>query len=351
MKKLVSLMVATAAVATAMPAAAAGDPFKRDLKILTTWFEGEFDNEEQRWYQNHPSSNTPETGRHGRLHTLHRRLTLPDFGEHVFYVEEYLDNDPANLVRQRLVTFESDPESGGIRMKQGFFKNAEMAKGAYFDRSKLSALKKADVFFMEDLDPDAKCDVIWNRVAAQFVGKMADKACVFGEGDKRRYSVHDLTLSKDKYWRVDATYLVSDDSFHTGSPGGEPHQMRRATPFICSGRFFPNANSTFDEGNGVVQTFKDVRTHSQGGSFQITRERDGQVFEVLLRTKEYPFYDQRPDFIYFSLRHAGAERSLAFTVNDSLSRQIGITLPGASVYCHREGYTFQEPLELLDPAS
>jgi len=59
------------------------DPFARDLKILTDWFEGEFDNEEQLWFENDPRSNTPEEERHIRLHTVHTRLDLPTFGEHV----------------------------------------------------------------------------------------------------------------------------------------------------------------------------------------------------------------------------------------------------------------------------
>lgn len=345
-KTATAFLSGIALIAAASPAFAANsyDPFARDIKILTNWFEGQFDNEEQVWYQNHPASNTTKKSRHTRIHTMHRRLEWPELGEHVFYVEEYKDNDPEDLIRQRIVTFKSDPENGAIRMKQGFFKDAPSAKGAYIEPAKLSSLTKADVFFMEDLDPTAECDVLWKRVAGQFEGKMKDKSCIFGEGEKRRYSVHDMSLSKDKYWRVDATYLLSDDSFHAGSPNGKPNQLRRAEPFICGGRFFPDANSTFDEGKGKVQAFKNIRTHSQGGSFQVKRDSDSQMFEVLLRTKEYPFYDERPDFLYFSLRKAGEERSLAFTVNDNLSRQMAVTIPGISVGCHREGYEFDETL-------
>lgn len=323
------------------------DPQKRDIEILTQWFEGQFDNEEQVWFQNHPGSATPEEGRHGKVHMLHRRLDLPEFGDHVFYVEEYVDDDVTKIVRQRIVTFASDPASKSIRMKQGFLKDAQGAVGGYFDPGKLSSLTRADVFFMEDLEPTAQCDVFWTRVASQFEGKMPDKGCVFGEGDKRRYSVHNMILSEDKYWRIDATYLLSDNSFHAGSPGGRYHKMSRALPFLCSGRIFSNPDSTFDDGTTSIQTFGNKRLHSQGGTFTITRDSDGQTFEVLMRTKEYPFYNTRPDFLYFSLRKAGEQRSMAFSVNDTNSRVVGITLPGFSASCHRIGYDFRQKLEIL----
>ena len=81
-------------MAAAAAAAPENDPFARDLLVLTDWFEGEFDNEEQRWFQADPRSNTPEDERHVRVHATHKRIEAPEFGEHVFYVEEYTNNDP-----------------------------------------------------------------------------------------------------------------------------------------------------------------------------------------------------------------------------------------------------------------
>ena len=76
-------------ISSAAQAATEADPLARDLLVLTDWFEGEFDNEEQRWFQADPRSNTPEDERHVRVHATHQRIEAPEFGEHVFYVEEY----------------------------------------------------------------------------------------------------------------------------------------------------------------------------------------------------------------------------------------------------------------------
>ena len=309
------------------------DPHARDLLILTEWFEGEFDNEEQLWFQADPRSETPEEDRHVRLHTMHRRLDLPAFGEHVFYVEEFKNNDPDDLVRQRFVLFSSDGLKGGIRMKQGFFREPERARGAQFDPDKLADLRPDDVFFWDE------CDVFWRRVAGQFEGRMQPKACVFGDGVERRYSVHNLVLSKDKYWRVDATRLVSDDSLHVGHDESNPTEMRRAHIFVCE------MSLRLDDGN--TQRAEGLRLHSQGGVQSVKREDTGEDYVLRLRDKEYPFYDTRPDFLFLSVRKKGEQRSLAYTVGDADARRLGVSFSGVLAHCHREGYTFRQPLELL----
>ena len=309
------------------------DPYARDLLILTDWFEGEFDNEEQLWFEADPRSETPEDGRHTRLHTMHRRVDLPEFGAHVFYVEEYKDNDPEDLVRQRLVIFSSEGLGGAIRMQQGFFKDPEEARGAQFEPSKLSDLRSDDVTFLDE------CDVFWRRVAGQYEGQMRPKACVFGDGDKRRYSVHNLILSETKYWRNDLTRLVADDSLYVGFDESQPTKLRRARPYVCE------VNVRLDDGSS--QHTEGLRLHSQGGEQTITRRDNGERYVLRMRDKEYPFYDTRPDFLFLSIRKEGERRSLAYSVGDAESRRLGFSYDGVLAHCYREGYTFRQSPETL----
>lgn len=311
----------------------------RDLKILTEWFAGEFDNEEQRWFENDPRAAVPEDEREIRVHTTHRRIDMPTLGEHVFYVEEYRDNDPAKVFRQRLVTFSARGESATIEMRQGFFSNAQALVGAAREPSKLADLTAEDVRFMNDIDPSSDCTVHWRRVGAQFHGAMAPKKCVFGEGEKRRYSIHNLVLSEDHYWREDGSYYLANDAHAAGSRRGAYTQMRRANEFVCQ--------VTFRSEDGSSQTVEDLRLMSQGGTFEVARESDGKVFAALLRDKQYPYYDERPDFIYFSFREKGAARSLVYTVHDVDSRRLGFNTQGIGAHCHRRGYEFREPINEL----
>lgn len=310
------------------------DPVARDLLILTDWFEGEFDNEEQVWFQADPRSATPERDRQIRIHVAHRRLNnLPQLGEHVFYVEEYKDNDPTETIRQRLVIFSSDGSANSIRMQQGFFKAPEQILGAHNSPGKLDDLKTEDVRFLPE------CDVFWQRVADQYEGAMRPKACVFGEANERRYAVHNLILSANKYWRVDSTFLISDNSLHVGYPVDKPIRMRRAKIFLCE--------ATFRSDGREPQSIGNLKLHSQGGEAHLSRQTDGAEFSLRLRDKEYPYYNTRPDFLYFSFREKGGQRSIVYTVNDSNSRRIGFSTPQFSAHCHREGYNFREPIEEL----
>ena len=309
------------------------NPVARDILILSEWFEGEFDNEEQVWFQADPRSATPEPERHERIHTMHRRLDLPSFGDHVFYVEEYKDNDPQDVYRKRLVIFSSGPAKGEIRMQQGFFREPGEVSDTLARTTGLRDLTPEDVVFLDE------CDVHWQRVAGQFEGSMRPKACVFGEGETRRYSVHDLVLSDDHYWRVDSTFLVSDDSLHVGRPIDRPFRMRRSKHYVCT--------VIFGNESGASQTIEGLPLHSQGGTIDVTRDSDGAEFTILMRDKEYPYYETRPDFIYFSIRKKGEARSIAYSVNDVRSRTLGISVGGMIAHCYLDGYNFRESYDDL----
>ncbi len=311
----------------------------RDLRILAEWFEGEFDNEEQRWFENDPRSKVPEEEREIRVHTAHVRIDMPELGDHVFYVEEYRDNDPTKVFRQRLVTLNARAGAPTIEMRQGFLDNAKELIGAARDPEKLAGLTADAVKFMKDLDPTSDCTVHWRRVGSQFHGAMGPKKCVFGEGERRRYSIHNLVLAEDYYWREDGSYYLASDEHAAGSRRGAYTQMRRAHKFLCQ--------VTFRSADGASQTVDGLQLLSQGGTFDVTRESDGKVFSALLRDKEYPYYDERPDFIYFSFREKGAPRSLVYTVHDVESRRLGFNTQGIGAHCHREGYEFREPVNEL----
>ena len=328
-----ALFLTTFALAATASGAQDSNPFARDVLILSEWFEGEFDNEEQRWFEADPRSATQESDRVLRMHVAHRRVQLPAFGNHVFYVEEYRHNDPSDVFRQRLVIFSEDLNEGAIRMQQGFFEDTTSVLGGHIDPDKLADVSPDDVTFLP------QCDVYWQRVADQFEGRMKPKACVFGEGADRRYAVHNLTLSESKYWRVDTTFRVSDDSVFVGYPVDKPIKMNRVKPFRCEMFFYGD--------DGSQQVERDIAIHSQGGIARATRAADGVEFEILMRDKEYPYYETRPDFIYFSIRKVGQRRSIMFSVNDPSSRQLGMRNSEVGAFCHREGYAFREPISDL----
>lgn len=147
-----------------------------------------------------------------------------------------------------------------------------------------------------------------------------------------------MWLSQDTYWRADATYLVADDSLHVGDGEDRPAQMRRAFSFTCS--------LSERQEDGSLREVASAQAHNQGGIATLTGS-DGAAYTLLMRQKEYPFYETRPDFLYFSVRKAGEKRSLAYSVNDPSARQFGIGVGSNSFFCHRAGYDFRQDSALL----
>jgi hypothetical protein len=301
------------------------DPSARDLPRIVAWFEGAFDNQEQVWFETEGRAQVPAERRHERVHAIHRRAALPAFGPHVFYVEEYRDDDPGKVFRQRLVTFESAREQG-VRMRLWFFRDSGAVRGAHADPSKLAALTTQDVFFLPG------CDVYWLPQADQYAGGMRERSCQFGEGAQRRWSQHDLVLSPSKYWRIDRTFFVDSGRLAVGHPDGVPHKLNRAKTFSCDvnvyGRDYLAGPSDDD------QSFTAQPLHSQGGTVRFERKADGKTYVLRLRDKEYPYYATRPDFMFLSVRPADGP-FIAYSLHDPDARFIGFNLGWMLVACER----------------
>lgn len=301
------------------------DPYARDVVMLTSWFGGEWDNDEQLWFENGRRANWPKDRRHQRVHTLHRKVDLPWLGKHVFYIEEYVDNDPTKIIRQRLVTFESDQPAGGVRSDIFFFRQPEKQAGAYWTPSKLAMLKKEDIYQQNG------CRVIWKQEGEQYRGVIPPRECVMGEGKDQRWSQFEARLGKDKYWRVDRALRMSDSSLHTGHIDEDPFRLRRAARFTCDVNFLVDYLKGPDPAD---QHEVGLSIHAQGGEIKLVRKSTGVPYTLRLRQREYAYYTTDSDFMYLNFREDGKPFS-AYSLHDPDARFLGMNLNWMSVACRR----------------
>lgn len=315
--RLVTMMTVIAAVTFSIEsgAQALDDPSARDLQRIVTWFEGDFDNEEQVWFENDPRSNVPFAERHEPLHVTRWRVHLPAFGEYVFYVEEYTDDNPAKLSSRYLVAFESAREAG-IRMRAWFLTNSTGSPSGLQDLSAIEQVTRKDVV---SLGPG--CDVLWVSQGDQYLGNVQPRACVFGKEPELRYAQLELGLSASKFWRVDRTFLLKSNLLQKGHITDVPYKLTRAKKFNCDIRI--------DE-----QSFNDREMLSQGGTIIVTRKTDGKDYVFRIREKEHPYQKENSDFILLSVNRPN-ERYLAFSVHDRDSRLIGFHTSWATITCNR----------------
>ena len=69
----------------------------KDFHTMMAWFPGVYDNQEQVYFEQ--EQEVDEALRHERIHHVFEPVYLPAFGEHVFYVQQHLNDDPAQIYR------------------------------------------------------------------------------------------------------------------------------------------------------------------------------------------------------------------------------------------------------------
>lgn len=318
-----SAVLALALAQAASPAPVRADPQARDLATLVRLFEGRFDNDLQVWRQADPRAGVPAERRHARLHAVHRRLPDTAFGAPAFHVREHRDDDPAKVVRQRVVWFESDPGRGDLVMRIRFLKDP-----AAFEDAGASALARLGP---ADVTEAPGCDVRFRRRGDVFIGAMEPKACVFGEGADRRYSVHDVWLGETAYWRVDRTFRLSDGTLFAGHPDDAPHEMVRARPFSCTVGLPAKSYAEPDPAD-ISVTRDDL--HDGGAIMRVTRPADGKVWQIQLRRQAYAFRaDTGGDFLLLRVREEGARTSAGLATADADASSISINLGWLTANC------------------
>jgi hypothetical protein len=298
------------------------DPNTRDILLLTKWFEGEFDNDSQLWFEGRMEIKDV----HERVHTIHTRIEAPEIGKHVFYIEEYTGGDTTNISRQRIVSFKSNAPKEEIEMELYFLKDSKKYLGGYKNLEIFKNFSKNNLFGLDG------CNVFFTKVGEQYQGSMRDKACVFGEGNLKRYSVHNMTISKNQYWRVDRTFLMKDDSFHKGHPNSVPHKMRRADIYSCDVNFYMKSYAEPDEGDVAI---KGLKIHDQGGFAWVTYPKDNKKYGFQLRDKEYPFYATGSDFFMMRFIEEGKKRSNILVTAEPDAKKLSFNSGWVSCFCQK----------------
>ena len=248
---------------------------ERELEYLMEIWPGDHDNREQLQFDSDVGKKSLETGGHLRVHGQVSRVDLPTFGEYVLYVEEYKNNDPSSIFRQRLYELSADEEEGAIRIKLHFFKDGKKFLGAHDDPSKLDGLSRDDTSVLDG------CDVFLRRDNDVLAGGMKTKECVFGEGDATRYSDYQVRVGENGYWFRDRILSYDTDEQLEGVADFSWHQLERARWFSCMVDF-PKK-----DGGPPVKTIDYVRIHDQGGTYPFTYSDGREMVFTFRNTWSY----------------------------------------------------------------
>ena len=167
-----------------------------DLDTIMRWWNGDYNNDVQvkrLLAQGKPIWRADDSGKGGHIEVVshYRPVTLPQFGDHVIYVEETKHGDPNSMFRQRIYTLAVDSSGGQIRVKLWTFNDKQKYVGAWRDLSKLDRLSPEEMFAFPD-----GCDLLVSRQGNKFHMPMRGRDCAFGE----RYFNYQVLLGEDTFW-------------------------------------------------------------------------------------------------------------------------------------------------------
>lgn len=317
------LLASCLALALAQTTAAAEERrftlLERELEYLVTIWPGDYDNREQLAFDATVGKKDLDSGGHLRVHSQIRRVEVPALGDYVLYVEEYKHNDPAAIFRQRLYVLSADEAEKAIRLKLMFFKDGKSFLGAHHDPTLLARLNNNAVSSLEG------CDVFIRRDGDGLAGSMKPKTCVFGEGDKRRYSDYQLRVTADQYWFRDRILNAASDEVMEQVAGFSWHQLEQARWFSCM-IDFPKKT---DGPPNVTHHY--VKMHDQGGTFPFTHP-DGRDMVLTMRNT-WSFGMQRETFVIVVQQGDESGPTLVYAWGNPGADRIGVNPGYLRVQC------------------
>ncbi len=308
-------MLALTSIATANP----NDVLDRDMRVFLEWFPGVYDNQEQVYFEE--QLGVPEDERHERIHHTFARVDLPAFGEHVFYVQQYIDDDPDSIYRQRIYVFTADYEENAVRLSIHTPNDVASLVDAHLDPTKLEGLTPEQTRHMPG------CDVYWRKRASEFDGQMKEGACSFvsQRSGKRIIIDDDLVLSKDEIWISDRA-VDEDGNYVFGNKAGIPHKNIKARRFLCwiAARHRDEENWTFRN---------DLEIWDQGGRLWIdTEEDEPQTIGIKMRNVRWPTGNNRDSLVLYAYRQ-GEDQAVSYAWGEPTASRLAMNLRWMQASC------------------
>ncbi len=221
MRLLIATLVAlllTASAAAQAETLAADAQFARFLE----WFPGEYDNNEQVWQNAIDQPANP----HERIHHIFLPVDIPALGEHVYFVQQTLDDDPSKIYRIRAYSLSQDAERKAVALTIWTFKDEAAARDAHLAPERLRELGK------DDFSSIPGCAVYWTWSGQHFDGAMVRDACRFeSKRSGKMITINDdLRLSDDAIWIRDVA-MDEDGGIVFGDPDRPHHKNRKVRYF------------------------------------------------------------------------------------------------------------------------
>jgi hypothetical protein len=315
-----------AAFAQLNSAAAANPPSQSSapdgaLQQFLAWFPGEYDNHEQVWQEKIDRAEHP----HERLHHIFAPVEAPAVGRHVYYVQQYLDGDPARIYRQRLYDVR-EQEDGTLRLTIYSLPDEAKFRNAHLQPESLRNLTP-DV-----LTTTPGCEVFWRwEPSGQALrGYMNEGACTFlsQRSGLRLRVTDDLRLTADEIWIRDEAFDEAGNRVF-GHPQRIHHKNRKV-------RYFTGWAGVKTRGPAATKKdeewhfSRDIVMHDEGGRWPITGT-DGRPSGYSVELARVTYQETRTAVLKLGLIDDASGETLAYSWANPDAARIGINLRWAQI--------------------
>jgi len=276
---------------------------ERAYRDFKAFLEGEFDNQEQYYFDR--NLELPLAERHPRNH-----LRIVSIGEAagvaLFHFKQYLDDNLDEPIRDQLVATSLTDQSNAIRMDI-FPQPERWASGSWRQ---------------DDLGTPL-CSIEWRPVLDHFVGRMISTSC--DDGSEQALSARDpVMLSASEFsifnWGLDA---VNDSGVEIPSTR---FRNRKARVFDCwmSVTHRDGESSTFRSGLKILD---------QGGRLWLDSEEENPLTAgIKIRRVRWPTGNNRDSLVLYAHR-PGEEKAVAYTWGDVDAERIAMNLRWMQASC------------------
>ena len=283
-----------------------------DLRLMMQWFEGRFDNFQQTVEEKDAKAEFP----HERIHSIFARVKLPQFGENVFYVQQYLDGNPTKIYRQRLYVFTPNKKEKAVELKIYTFDDEKKYVDANLDNAKFAGLT------MQNLATTSGCEVFWRRDGEKFLGTMKPNACqvVSKRSGKTLIITDDLFLTKDEIWINDQ---AKDDqgNYVFGNKSGVHHKLKKVRMFEGWTAVLKDGSTAMTGQDAPADAWDGQRSltiHDQGGIIKINDKFSAQLAELT--------YKNGTKVLKLGIVDNVSGKTVAYTWTNPEAERIGINL-------------------------
>jgi len=308
-----SLVIASVFLASAPAHSFTQTDLQSQLQRLVDWWPGEYDNNEQIVRQSGGGLSKPVYEPIFRVYTHAVLLDRADIGDHVVYVEQYLNNDPVNVARMRVYTLQVALRAQAIRAKPHEFRDGARS---------IVGVQGKDV--MDDIEADdlralpAGCDVLIRFEGGQFRGQVNPQTCADDDAFDREF-----VIGEQHYWFRD--YEAAGAEGDALPPFVESTRARR---FACSVAYNLEGDMT------KTEPLTEIELHDQGGSADIDWP-DGRKLEFVIHTREFASPTDRV-FPLYRIHEKGNHVPIAYAYAVDDADRFGLNLGWFYILCREK---------------